>query len=113
MTGALTYAITETHRRRELQLAYNRAHGITPKTVSKNIKDITAELRTEHQKTVDTLLRLDEEEFARAPKKVLKEKRARMEAAVHELDFETAALIRDEIRALESRLPQTGSTKKR
>jgi excinuclease ABC subunit B len=106
MTSALTYAIGETNRRREIQVAYNTKHGITPTTVIKNIKDITAELRTEHQKTVDSLVLIDEEEFARAPKKVLASKRELMEAAVQELDFETAALIRDEIRALEARLPK-------
>ncbi len=106
MTGALNYAISETARRREIQVAYNTKHGITPTTIIKNIKDITAELRTEHQRTVDTLVQIDEEEFTRAPKKVLASKRELMEAAVQELDFETAALIRDEIRALEARLPK-------
>lgn len=106
MTSALTYAISETNRRRAIQVAYNTKHGITPTTVIKNIKDITAELRTEHQRTVDSLVMIDEEEFARSPKKVLAAKRELMEAAVQELDFETAALIRDEIRALEARLPK-------
>jgi excinuclease ABC subunit B len=113
MTRALTYAVDETHRRRAIQMAYNEAHGITPTTVIKNIKDITAELRTEHQKAVDTLVRVDEEEFLRNPKGVLAEKRQRMEEAVQELDFETAALIRDEIRALEEKLPKKLNTSAR
>ncbi len=106
MTGALEKAISETERRREIQVAYNTAHHITPQTVKKNIKDITAELRTEHQKTVDELVRIDEDEFRRAPKKVLRDKRAHMAKAVKDLDFETAALLRDEIFRLEKKLDE-------
>jgi len=101
MTGSLEKAIGETNRRRDLQIAYNNKHGITPKTIAKEIKDITAELRTEHQKTVHTLLAVDAELYKENPKKVLKEKRQQMEGAVKILDFETAAIIRDEIAALE------------
>jgi excinuclease ABC subunit B len=104
MTGSLDKAIGETNRRRAIQLAYNEANGITPMTVKKKIQDITAELRTEHQKTVASLIQFDEAEFARAPKKVLKDKREQMEAAVKELDFETAAILRDEMQALEAKL---------
>lgn len=102
MTDSLEYAITETNRRREIQLAYNKEHGITPKTVLKEIKDIRDQLQTEHSKTVSTLLDVDKELFARDPKKTLSEKRSQMEEAVKMLDFETAAILRDEIRALES-----------
>ncbi len=101
MTGSLEKAIGETNRRRELQLAYNREHNITPQTIAKEIKDITAELRTEHQETVHTLLTVDAELYKKNPKKVLKEKRQQMDDAVKILDFETAAIIRDEIAALE------------
>lgn len=101
MTDALIYAIGETHRRREKQLAYNKEHGITPKTIAKEIKSITDQMRTEHDETVDTLLKIDMELFKKNPKKVLKEKRRQMEEAVSLLDFETAAILRDEIRYLE------------
>lgn len=101
MTDALIYAIGETHRRREKQLAYNKEHGITPKTIAKEIKSITDQMRTEHDETVDTLLKVDMELFKKNPKKVLKEKRRQMEEAVSLLDFETAAILRDEIRYLE------------
>lgn len=104
MTDALEYAISETNRRRELQLAYNKKHGITPKTIAKEIKSIADQLRTEHDETVDTLLKVDMELFKKNPKKVLKEKRRQMEEAVAILDFETAAIIRDEIRHLEQHL---------
>jgi len=97
MTDALEYAITETHRRREIQLAYNTKHGITPQSIKKEIKSIADQMRSEHDETVDTLLKVDMELFKKNPKKVLKEKRRQMEDAVALLDFETAAIIRDEI----------------
>ena len=101
MTNALEYAIGETNRRRDRQTAYNTAHGITPTTIAKEIKSITDQMRTEHDETVDTLLKIDVELFKKNPIKVLKEKRQQMEEAVSILDFETAAIIRDEIAYLE------------
>lgn len=102
ITKALDYAIGETNRRREKQLAYNAEHGITPTTIAKEIKSIADQMRTEHDETVDTLLKVDMELFKKNPAKVLKEKRQQMEEAVSLLDFETAAIIRDEIRVLET-----------
>lgn len=102
MTDSLTYAISETNRRRDLQIAYNKEHGITPKTILKEIKDITETLQSEHGKAVGTLMSIDREEYLKNPKAVLKHKREEMGEAVKVLDFETAALIRDEIRALEA-----------
>jgi excinuclease ABC subunit B len=102
MTDALEYAVRETNRRREIQLAYNQTHGITPKTIAKEIKSIADQLRTSHDETVDALLTVDMELFKKNPKKVLKEKRRQMEEAVAILDFETAAIIRDEIAYLNS-----------
>ena len=101
MTNALEYAIGETNRRRERQTAYNTTHGITPTTIAKEIKSITDQMRTEHDETVETLLKIDVELFKKNPIKVLKEKRQQMEEAVSILDFETAAIIRDEIAYLE------------
>ena len=97
MTKALEYAIGETDRRRDRQIAYNTANGITPTTIAKEIRSITDQMRTEHDETVDTLLKIDVELFKKNPIKVLKEKRQQMEEAVAILDFETAAIIRDEI----------------
>ena len=101
MTQSLEKAIGETNRRREKQLAYNKANGITPVTIAKEIRSIADQLRTEHQETIDTLLTVDMELYKKNPKKVLKEKRRQMDEAVAILDFETAAIIRDEIKALE------------
>ena len=97
MTDALKYAISETNRRRAIQIAYNTDHGITPTTIAKEIKSITDQMRTEHDETIDTLLKVDMDLYLRNPKKVIKEKRQQMEDAVSILDFETAAIIRDEI----------------
>jgi len=104
MTGSIERAISETSRRRDIQLAYNKKHGITPKTIKKTIADITDQLRTEHAKAVVTLLSVDMELFKKAPKKFIKEKEKKMNAAVKILDFETAAILRDEIKELEKRL---------
>ncbi|MBP6924479.1 MAG: excinuclease ABC subunit UvrB [Candidatus Pacebacteria bacterium] len=103
MTDALTYATGETNRRREKQIAYNLTHGITPTTIAKEIKSITDQMRSEHDETVDELLKIDVALFKKNPKKVLKEKYQQMEDAVAILDFETAAIIRDEIAYLEKK----------
>ena len=108
ITPALKYAIGETNRRRDRQLAYNKEHGITPQTIKKEIKSIADQLRTEHQETVHTLLTVDLELYKKNPKKVIKDKQRQMNEAVAILDFETAAIIRDEIRALE----ESGKRKK-
>jgi excinuclease ABC subunit B len=101
MTVALEYAISETNRRRDIQIAYNTKHGITPKTIVKEIKSIADQMRTQHDETVETLLKVDMELYKKNPKKVIKEKRRQMEDAVSQLDFETAAILRDEIQYLE------------
>jgi excinuclease ABC subunit B len=101
VTGSLEKAIGETQRRREVQLAYNTEHGITPTTIAKEIKDITEQMRTEHMETVDTLLLVDRALYLKDPKGTIADKRRQMEEAVRELDFETAAILRDEIIVLE------------
>ncbi len=102
ITGSLRNAINETQRRREMQLAYNKKHGITPTTIVKAIKDITEEMRSEHGKAVSALIAIDSELFKKNPRAFIKEKRSQMNDAVKELDFETAALLRDEIVSLEA-----------
>jgi excinuclease ABC subunit B len=101
MTDALIYAIGETQRRRDKQIAYNLEHGITPQSISKEIKSIADQMRSEHDETVETLLQVDMELYKKNPKKVLKDKKRQMEESVSILDFETAAILRDEIRFLE------------
>jgi len=100
ITGSIKRAIQETNRRRAIQVAYNKEHGITPKTIMKKIHDITDSMKREHDKAVDAELVLDEVIFAKDPKKLIKTKESEMNEAVKILDFETAALLRDEIQAL-------------
>ncbi len=104
VTGSMKRALGETERRRKIQAAYNEKHGITPKTIIKKIKDITDTLERGHQQAVGVLLEADKSLFQKAPKKFIKQKMLEMEEAVKNLDFETAAILRDEIKALEARL---------
>lgn len=96
MTGSLTRAIDETQRRRAIQIAYNEKHGITPQTIRKNIASI---VKTEEKKMAEveefvTLARMENIDA------YLAQRDADMKKAARELNFEEAALIRDEIRAL-------------
>ena len=113
MTRSLEYAISETNRRREIQITYNTKHGVTPTTIKKAINDITDQMRSEHQKAVGALLDIDRKRYTEDPEKVLAEKREQMEAAVSELDFETAALLRDEIYALEGKESPTKAKRRK
>ena len=102
MTGSIDRAMRETNRRRSIQLAYNKKHGITPKTIVKKIRDITETIGREHERTVARLLEIDREalKHKKLPQ-VLKEKHIQMNAAVKILDFETAAILRDEVNELQ------------
>lgn len=115
ITGSLKLAIDETNRRRAIQVAYNKEHDITPKSIEKKIKDITDDMQSTHDKTLRTLLLLDKKAFEKNPEKLIKQKEKLMQNAVKELDFETAALIRDEIKLLngESLSPKSKSRKRR
>ena len=101
MTGSMERAIGETNRRRTKQVEYNKKHNITPKTIIKKIQDITDQMRTEHKKTVDSLLEIDKKLFDKDPQKLIKQKEKQMQASVKILDFETAAILRDEILELQ------------
>jgi len=101
MTDSMKRAIEETERRRALQIEYNKKHGITPKTIIKKIQDITEQMKTEHKKTVDSLLEIDKKMLEKNPDKLVKQKEKQMNGAVKILDFETAAILRDEILELQ------------
>jgi excinuclease ABC subunit B len=97
MTGSIERALKETERRRNLQIEYNKKNNITPKTIKKEIKDITENIKSKHEKTLHEITKIDEEEANRDFDKFIKAKRLQLEEAVKELDFETAAVLRDEI----------------
>jgi excinuclease ABC subunit B len=102
-TKSMEAAIFETNRRRSIQDAYNKKHNITPQTITKAINDITEQVRTGHQKAVQKLVDVDRVLYKKNPKSVLKDKTRQMNEAVQQLDFETAALLRDEILALKEK----------
>ncbi len=104
MTGSLERAIQETERRRKIQLAHNTKHGITPKTIQKKIHDITDQIRSEHAKAVSTMMTLDDAQFEKNPLVFIREKEQAMAEAVKILDFESAAIIRDEIASFKMRI---------
>jgi len=93
MTGSIRRAFDETNRRRSLQLVYNKRHGITPQTIIKNIKNILPEI-TETEKQEDAPMK------GRSKKQIISEKERQMKEAASRLDFETAAILRDEIKII-------------
>lgn len=118
ITGSMERAMGETKRRRDVQLAYNKKHGITPITISKAINDITEGMESDHSRAVNAELALDMELFAAVEaaskgkkgrgkknpiEKLIAIKEAEMKEAVKLLDFETAAILRDEIGVLKEK----------
>lgn len=112
ITGSMERAITETSRRREKQITYNEKHGVTPQTIQKKIQDITEQMESDHDKSVSANLAIDAQLFADNPKELIKIKQDQMNEAVAELDFETAAILRDEIQVLQESLGITKTKKK-
>ncbi len=111
ITESMRRSMSETNRRRVIQIAYNTEHGMTPQTIKKNIHDITEAMESEHDKAVLANVQIDQEVFAKDPEKLIRLKEKEMQAAVKVLDFETAAILRDEIQALEESIG--GKKKKR
>jgi excinuclease ABC subunit B len=102
-TEAMRSAIRETDRRREIQLAYNLEHGITPETVQKGISDITEFLAMESRAAPARRRRVQDGRPISDPaqlEKVIVELEEEMLAAAEELRFEEAARIRDELKEL-------------
>lgn len=96
ITGSLKRAIDETERRRVIQLTYNKEHNIKPQTIQKNIASIVKaeELQIKEAKEFITLARIENIEG------YLKQREADMRKAAAGLNFEEAAMIRDEIKEL-------------
>ncbi len=111
-TGSIKRALEETERRRSIQIAYNKKHHITPQTIHKKISDIRDQIQSDRILALNTVVELDQKRFEKNPKAFLKEKKNLMNDAVKILDFETAALIRDEIELLEKKISQKQKSKK-
>jgi excinuclease ABC subunit B len=93
-TGSMARAIAETGRRRQIQEAYNKEHGITPRGIRKAIRDITERVRAVAEPRVPyEAAPLAKEDIAR----LVKELEAQMKTAARNLEFEKAALLRDRI----------------
>lgn len=86
LTDAMEYAIKETNRRRKIQDDYNKLHGIIPKTIKKEIRD-----------TIEVTKLAEEENKYKIEDVPIEKLRREMKKAAKELDFERAAMLRDEI----------------
>ena len=112
ITGSMERAISETQRRRDKQIAYNTKHGITPTSIKKTIRDITEGMLSDHDKAVSANLAIDSELFENNPKELIRIKEDQMNDAVSELDFETAAILRDEIQIIKEKIGLVKTKKK-
>jgi excinuclease ABC subunit B len=103
MTESMRIAIDETYRRREIQIAHNTEHGIEPRGIVKEIKDLTDRMRAvaEQAATYDAgngstegvIRELPKDELAR----MVKDLESQMKKAARDLEFEKAALLRDQV----------------
>ncbi|MFA5729718.1 MAG: excinuclease ABC subunit UvrB [Candidatus Paceibacterota bacterium] len=109
ITKSIEKAVSETARRREIQLEYNKEHGITPKTIEKSIKNILEQFgltskQLKSKKRNEKILEIDLKGDNRPLKEILKDKKLKMKEAADKLEFELAAILRDEINQLEKEI---------
>jgi len=94
ITNSMQAAMDETQRRRQIQQAYNKEHGITPQGIRKAIKDITERVKVAAEvRAVYTAAPIAREDIAR----LIKELEGQMKTAARNMEFEKAALLRDRI----------------
>ena len=105
ITPSMRAAIDETNRRREIQSAYNREHGITPQTIKKSVRDLIEIGKKEAENSAETKLdRVAREKrklSASEKEKLIAELTAEMKEAAKKLEFERAAYLRDKIKGLQ------------
>ena len=103
ITDSMREAIDETNRRREIQDAYNKAHGIVPKTIKKDVRDLISVTRVIDSK--DTRMEKDMESMnADELKKEIADVTKQMKKAAADLNFELAAQLRDRMVELKKHL---------
>ncbi|MBQ6875394.1 MAG: UvrB/UvrC motif-containing protein, partial [Lachnospiraceae bacterium] len=107
ITESMERAISETKRRRKIQQAYNEEHGITPETIKKAVRDLIAISKTEESSKKKGTAHLEKDpesmnakELTKAIKQIMK----KMNQAAAELDFEQAAVLRDQMIELKKML---------
>ena len=97
ITDSMRRAIDETDRRRQIQHDYNTQHGVEPKGIFKDVKDITERVREIAGKSTDT--KHDSDGISKEDLgNILEDLKKQMEQAAKELEFEKAALLRDQMR---------------
>ena len=102
MTKSIKATVEETNRRRQIQMAYNEANGITPKTIIKEIRELI-EIGASPSKTEKDAIK-EAKKLSPAEKASLVEKlTAQMKEAAKNLDFERAAYLRDRIAELRTK----------
>ena len=103
ITGSMDGAIKEVERRRDIQLAYNKKHHITPKGIEKSVRAKLVEEQKEKEE-MNYLLTLSKKEVILPDEKerLIKNLTKEMKKAASELDFETATILRDQIKLLKT-----------
>ncbi|MBB5514348.1 excinuclease ABC subunit B [Rubricella aquisinus] len=102
ITGSMERALAETNRRRDKQMAYNEAHGITPETVRKNVEDILDGTWQGDTDQARITTKVDKKGVGDNLAAHLEHLRKEMLKAAENLEFEEAARLRDEVKRLEA-----------
>lgn len=105
ITDSMRAAIDETRRRRELQMRYNEEHGITPQTIRKAVRDLIS-ISKKVAKQEEVLEKDPESMSQEELEKLIKDLQRQMKKAAADLDFETAAKLRDNMIELKKHLQE-------